>query len=189
MRPPIPPAAAFVLCSLISSALLHTAAPADVDGPPAQTRRLVRTVRIRQGAPISVRATVGNVTVAGWDRPDVEIEIVRAAPTGDAVSGISATIASDEAGLRIEAVQPWQQKDARLNGNVTLSFATVPVHARILALSRDGAIRSDIPLNLKTGSGPRFWEATLGGGGPVVKIPVVSIDVVSGNIRISRGTT
>ena len=66
------------------------------------------------------------------------------------------------------------------NGNVTLAFVTPPAHARILALSLGGAIHSDIPLHLKDRFGPRFGEATLGRG-----TPLVSLDVVSGDIRIS----
>ncbi|HMB80185.1 MAG TPA: DUF4097 family beta strand repeat-containing protein, partial [Vicinamibacterales bacterium] len=253
-------APALFFCAVFSSALLHMDAPAGAAEAPAQSARVARTLRIARGTPISIRATVGDITVTGWDRPDVEIDIVRSAPSSDAASTISATIDADDTGLHITAVQPDQQKDARLrgsitvhapvdqpigslelfegtvallhlhggvratvdhgsikaialggavrletgigdvqlenaqladqgmirlrafNGNVTLSFAATPAHARILALSLDGAIRSDIPLNLKTAFGPRFGEATIGGGGPVV-----SIDVVSGNIRINRG--
>ena len=224
---------------------------------PAPAGRTARTLRIAPNLPISIRATVGDVTVTGWDRPDVDIEIVRNKAALDAASGVSAAIESDAAGLRITAVQNGEQKDAQrrgsitvhapaaspiasvdlfegamtlrnlrggvratldhgsiaaaslggairltttigdvhleraeladegmihlraFNGNVTLTFATPPLNARILALSLGGAIQSDIPLRLKTQFGPRFGEATLGRGAPVV-----TLDVVSGNIRI-----
>jgi hypothetical protein len=242
--------------------MLHVDARADAAPLTAQAARVTRTLRMPLNTPIAIRATVGDVTVAGWDRPEVEVEITRSAPSPDGAASISAAIESDDTGLRITAVQPEPQKDARLrgsitvhapvdqpigrvdlfegtiallhlrggvratvdhgsikaialggvvrletgigdvqlenaqladegmiklrafNGNVSLSFAATPAHARILALSLGGDIRSDIPLHLKDRFGPRFGETTLGGGGPLV-----SIDVVSGNIRISRSAT
>jgi hypothetical protein len=250
--------AALLVCLLsLASAALPTAAHSTAIQPAQAAGRLVRTVRLGPNLPISIRATVGDVTVTGWDRPEVEIEIVRNRPALDAASGVSATIDADAAGLRIAAVQAGDEKAAQkrgsiivrapattpiasidqfegamtlrnlrggvrasldhgsiaaaslggairlttsigdvhleraeladegmihlraFNGNVTLSFAAPPANARILALSLGGAIQSDIPLHLKNQFGPRFGEAIIGRGAPVV-----SIDVVSGNIRI-----
>jgi DUF4097 and DUF4098 domain-containing protein YvlB len=66
------------------------------------------------------------------------------------------------------------------NGDVALELTSTPAHARILALSLGGSITSDIPLALKQRWGPRFGEATLGNGEPVI-----SIDVVNGNVAIT----
>lgn len=70
------------------------------------------------------------------------------------------------------------------NGDVTLVLTRRPSDARILALSLGGTITSDIPLTHRERWGPRFGEATLGKGEPVI-----SIDVVTGNvaIRVSSG--
>ena len=68
------------------------------------------------------------------------------------------------------------------NGNVALGLTASPTNARILALSLGGSIQSDIPLNMKKQFGPRFGEATIGRGSPVV-----SIDVVNGDISITSG--
>ena len=65
------------------------------------------------------------------------------------------------------------------NGNVTLTLAERPRDARILALALNGTIASEIPLNRKDTWGPRWSEATLGKGEPVI-----SIDVVTGRIEI-----
>ncbi len=78
---------------------------------------------------------------------------------------------SDEGSIRIRT----------FNGNVALAFRSPPLHARILALSLGGTIHSDLPLTERTTFGPRFGELTLGRGSQVV-----SIDVVRGNIRITR---
>lgn len=65
------------------------------------------------------------------------------------------------------------------NGDVRLSLAERPVDARILALALNGHIKSDIPLKERNTWGPRFGEATLGKGEPVI-----SIDVVTGTIEL-----
>jgi len=65
------------------------------------------------------------------------------------------------------------------NGDVRLSLAERPTDARILALALNGPITSDIPLTTRDTWGPRWGEATLGKGEPVI-----SIDVVTGTIEI-----
>lgn len=66
------------------------------------------------------------------------------------------------------------------NGNVRLVLAGQPVNARILALSFNGTIESNLPLHRKESFGPRFAEATFGTGEPVI-----SLDAVNGNITIT----
>ena len=65
------------------------------------------------------------------------------------------------------------------NGDIRLSLASTPANARIMALALNGTIRSDIPLTTKDTWGPRWSEATLGTGEPVI-----SLDVVNGQIEI-----
>lgn len=65
------------------------------------------------------------------------------------------------------------------NGDVKLSLVRRPAHARVLALALNGTIASDIPLTMKDTWGPRWGEATLGRGDPVI-----SIDVITGKIEI-----
>ena len=65
------------------------------------------------------------------------------------------------------------------NGDVRLTLAERPADARILAVALNGNITSQIPLRLKDGWGPRFGEATLGKGEPVI-----SLDVITGTIEI-----
>jgi hypothetical protein len=65
------------------------------------------------------------------------------------------------------------------NGDVRLHLAARPADARILALALNGTIASDIPLTSRDTWGPRWSEATLGKGEPVI-----SIDVVTGKIEI-----
>ena len=65
------------------------------------------------------------------------------------------------------------------NGDVRLTLAERPVDARILALAVNGLIKSDIPLTMRDSWGPRWGEATLGKG-----VPVISIDVVTGTVEL-----
>jgi len=65
------------------------------------------------------------------------------------------------------------------NGDIRLSLAARPSDARIMALALNGSIRSDIPLQMRDTWGPRWGEATLGKGEPVI-----SLDVVTGTVEI-----
>jgi hypothetical protein len=65
------------------------------------------------------------------------------------------------------------------NGDVRLSLGARPADARVMALALNGHIKSDIPLTSKDTWGPRWGEATLGKGEPVI-----SLDVVTGLIEI-----
>jgi DUF4097 and DUF4098 domain-containing protein YvlB len=65
------------------------------------------------------------------------------------------------------------------NGDVRLTLAERPADARIMALALNGQITSDIPLTMKNTWGPRWGEATIGKGEPVI-----SLDVVTGTIEI-----
>ncbi len=65
------------------------------------------------------------------------------------------------------------------NGDIRLTLAEMPSDARILALALNGTISSDIPLRTKDTWGPRWGEATLGKGEPVI-----SLDVITGRIEI-----
>jgi hypothetical protein len=65
------------------------------------------------------------------------------------------------------------------NGDVRLTLAERPANARILALALNGHIKSEIPLTMHDTWGPRWGEATLGRGEPVI-----SIDVVTGTVDL-----
>lgn len=65
------------------------------------------------------------------------------------------------------------------NGDLRLKLSERPADARILALALNGSISSTIPLTMKDTWGPRWGEATLGRGQPVI-----SLDVVTGTIEI-----
>jgi DUF4097 and DUF4098 domain-containing protein YvlB len=223
----------------------------------ANTDTQSRTVSLPPERTLSVEITIGNIRVEGSDRRDAVIEVVRHAPTADALAALPLEIVEEEQQVRIRSVQPEGGTDARLrsdvtvrvphgavfssirivegkltlqglsgsvnadvrrgpidavdvggtvrletgignvtanrtrltpggllrlrafNGNVVLTLAARPTDARILALALNGSIASDIPLSRKDTWGPRWSEATLGKGEPVI-----SLDVVTGRIEI-----
>ncbi|MBI2833309.1 MAG: hypothetical protein HYX76_02660 [Acidobacteria bacterium] len=222
-----------------------------------ETSRTTRTLRLPAKAVVEVEATIGEISISGWDRPDLFIELVRHAPSTADLERIRVAIEEGVGRARVRVVQADDRNDPALwsditiktpvttvfesvklfegrieltnlrgavtadlrrgsieasdiagairlesgigdvvckraeltpegvlrlrafNGNVDLQLARMPADARILALSFNGTITSTIPLTLRTRFGPRFGEATLGRGEPVI-----SIDVVNGNISI-----
>jgi hypothetical protein len=83
--------------------------------------------------------------------------------------------------VKDSALTPGGMMRLRLfNGPLRVRFAQAPASARILAVTFNGTITSDIPLTKKDQFGPRFGETTIGDGDPVM-----SMDVVTGDIAIT----
>lgn len=227
---------------------------------PDVSDRMSRVVPLPHGTPIRVDATVADVIITGSNRPDLQVQIVRHAPTAGDLSRFAPIVETTPDGVRVAVVQADEGKDANLKAEITIAspaaavfqairvfeghvrltnlraacdvdlrrgsidasglagrirlesgiggvdvrdtdltpggmlrlrvfngplrvrFARTPVNARILAVTFNGKIESDIPLTKKDRFGPRFGEATLGSGDPVA-----SMDVVKGDITISVG--
>jgi hypothetical protein len=66
------------------------------------------------------------------------------------------------------------------NGPLRVRLARQPSNGRILAVTLNGAISSEIPLTMTDRFGPRFGESTIGRGDPVL-----SADVVKGDISLT----
>lgn len=222
-----------------------------------ESARFTRTLTLSPGVPLSVEATVGDITITGWDRPETSVEIVRRAPNAELLAAVEPAIAETGGGTMIRVVQPEDGIDRSItstirislpsasalgsikvldgrivltnltggvsansregsiaanhlsgtirletqtgditlenatlspdglirlrafNGQIKVQFARRPENARILAVTFNGTISSELPLTMKDRFGPRFGEASIGTGSPVV-----SIDVVTGNIQI-----
>jgi hypothetical protein len=136
---------------------------------------------------VPAEATVEHVRVM---EGKLALEKFRGALTADIKRG--SIEGADVAGtLRLETgIGPVTLKNARLtpggllrlrafNGDVRLQMPGPPTDARLLALALNGTIQSDIPMTTRDTWGPRWSEATLGKGEPVI-----SIDVVTGKIEI-----
>ena len=139
------------------------------------------TLRVPRAALIDrVQVLEGRITIEGFSGT-MTADIRRGPIDGRNVSGT----------IRLEAgIGSVTVSDARLsqngllrlrafNGDVRLSLAARPADARIMALALNGHVKSDIPLTHRDTWGPRWAEATLGKGEPVI-----SLDVVTGLIEI-----
>ena len=159
--------------------LVVRAVQADGNTDPAYRADLV--LRVPRAAAVDrVQVLEGRVTLQGFSG-SLAADVRRGPIEGRDVSGT----------LRLETgIGSVVLNEARLsaggllrlrafNGNVRLTLAERPADARILALALNGGITSDIPLAMKNTWGPRWGEATLGKGEPVI-----SLDVVTGVIEI-----
>ncbi len=139
------------------------------------------TVRVPRNALIDrVQVLEGRIAVEGFNGT-LTGDIRRGPIDGKNVSGTLRL----EAGIGAVTITEARLSEKGLlrlrsfNGDVRLSLAARPADARILALALNGQITSDIPLTRRETWGPRWGEATLGKGEPVI-----SLDVVTGQIEI-----
>jgi len=151
------------------------------DGGTDPALRTDLTLRVPAAAVLSsVRIMEGRLAISGL-RGAVNANVRRGSIDATDVQGIVRleTGIGDVVATRITLSSPGLLRLRTFNGNARLSLARQPADARILALALNGTITSQIPLQKKETWGPRWGEATLGKGEPVV-----SIDVVTGAIDI-----
>lgn len=184
-----------VVARRVPSAADQARLPVVIDDTPS--RVVIRAVQADGGTDPGLRA---DITVK-VPRAAL-IESVRVLEGRIALNGFGGSISADvrrgpiEAGevtgsLRLESgIGDVAVSGARLapggvlrlrtfNGDVRLRLSERPANARIMALALNGEITSTLPLTMRQAWGPRWGEATLGAGEPVI-----SIDVVSGTIEI-----
>jgi hypothetical protein len=112
----------------------------------------------------------------------VSVRVVRGSIASRSLRG-RARLEIDTGSISAEAVRlsdGHSLKCRTFNGDVQVALETMPVDARILALTLNGAVRSGLPLTTRAAFGPRFSETTMGAGSHVL-----SIDVVRGDVTIS----
>ena len=139
------------------------------------TLHLPRDARLQ-----SVRVMEGRVAISGLHGA-VTADIRRGSIAASDLSG-TVRLESGIGSVIVERARLTPGGLLRLrafNGDVKLSLAERPQDARVMALALNGTIASDIPLTKKESWGPRWGEATLGRGEPVI-----SIDVITGKIEI-----
>ena len=109
-----------MLARVVVVALLAAAAPANA------TDRRTHTVALPAGRTLSVAVTIGHVSVQGEPRADAVVDIVRTAPSADALARIPVSIDETPAEVRIVAEQADNGRDAAYRTDLTLR---VPVDA------------------------------------------------------------
>jgi hypothetical protein len=152
-----------------------------VEGGTDPAYRADVTLRVPHGVQLrSVHLLEGRVTLRGL-HGTIAADVRRGSITATDVSG-TVRLESGIGDITVERGQLSAGGLLRLrtfNGDVRLALLERPLDARIMALALNGTIRSDIPLTMKDTWGPRWGEATLGRGEPVI-----SVDVVNGRIEI-----
>jgi DUF4097 and DUF4098 domain-containing protein YvlB len=139
------------------------------------------TVRVPRSASIDrVQVVEGRIAIDGFSGR-ITADLRRGPIDGRNLSGtvrLEAGIGSvTVTGARLSADGLLRLRS--FNGDVRLTLAERPADARIMALALNGTIASEIPLTRRESWGPRWAEATLGKGEPVI-----SLDVVTGKIEI-----
>jgi DUF4097 and DUF4098 domain-containing protein YvlB len=132
---------------------------------------VVRSVQILEGR-LSLNGLRGSITADVRRGP---IEAVKLEGEVRLETGIG-DVTADQTRLTAQGLLRLRA----FNGDVRLTLAEKPLDARVLALALNGSIKSEIPLRMKESWGPRWGEATLGKGEPVI-----SIDVITGRIEIA----
>ncbi len=163
-----------------------------------------RATTVAEGDRILIRADAGGRARVDLKVPaGIAIESIRVTEGRVTLEGLSGRVAADvrQGGIRATGVSGILRLEtgfgdvvverARLsaggllrlrafNGSVRLGLEGQPENARILALTFNGRIESNVPLTRRESFGPKFAEATFGTGEPVI-----SIDSVTGNITIN----
>jgi hypothetical protein len=131
----------------------------------------------------SIRVFEGRVKLTNL-KGSCDLDLRRGAIDAAGISGrmrLEAGVGSVD--VRQAELTPGGMMRLRLfNGPLRVRLARMPASARILAVTYNGTIKSEIPLAMKDKFGPRFGETTIGNGDPVM-----SIDVVKGDIAIAVG--
>jgi hypothetical protein len=196
---------AWARAELVATVEPHVARGADVSRLALaieETDDEVRVVARQAGAPD--RALAARVSIrAPADTVVRSIEVLDGRVTLEGLRGtVSATVKQgDIEGVRLAGVVRLETglgsvrlREAELlpkgllrlrafNGDVVLGLARPPADARVLALSFNGRVVSELPLRMTEGFGPTFGEATLGAGAPVISLDAVYGDVT---IRLER---
>jgi DUF4097 and DUF4098 domain-containing protein YvlB len=156
--------------------LLVGAAPADAE----VSDRLTRTVPLTPGTLINVQVTVGHVNIAGWDRSDMTVDIVRRAPTAEKLAMASAVIEGAGEIVSIRAVQAEDGRDASIRTDVVMR---VPASARLADV---GVFEGRIELSALSGQVSAHADR-----GEIVAQDVagtIRLETSIGNIRVTRAT-
>ncbi len=162
---------------------LHVSALQAADG---RDPRLSSTIAIAAPASVafpSVRVFEGRIRIANV-RSAADVEIRRGTIDATRLAG-RVRLASELGGIDLRDPELTPNGMMRLrvfNGPLRVRFGQRPSSARILAVTLNGSVTSDIPLTMRDRFGPRFGEATIGSGEPVL-----SMDVVKGDISVAVG--
>ena len=131
-----------------------------------------RSIPLPAGKTLSIDATVANVRIEGWDRPDAEITIERHAPSARQFAKLPVTIDDTPARVSIRAVQTDGQTDPAYRCDIVVRLPRLAVIDRVQVLEGRitiarfaGTLTADIrrgPIEGKDLSGTLRLESGIG---------------------------
>lgn len=161
--------------------------------------RTVHTVPVGPDSQVRVRATVGQITVIGWDRDRLDVDIDRRAASADDLTRLdaSATVSRDGRDVTISAAQLEPTNDASLESILTIHaprqtrFAAIELFEGGVTLSGlQGPVKTTVERGGITGeslTGPTRLETTLGDIRFTATAPVTSplhLRAFNGNVAL-----
>ena len=93
--------------------------------------RLTRTLLVVPTTSLTIRATVGSITVAGWNRAHVSVEVTRRAPSPSQLAALSFEVLEGNKTVTIAVLQADGGRDAALASGLTV---WVPANQRFDAV-------------------------------------------------------
>lgn len=156
--------------------LLVAAAAASV------TDRRSYTVAMPTGRTLSVELTIGTIRVQGESRSDAVIEVVRTAPTAEALARIPVTLDEVDASVQVVCTQPGGGTDPSLKADVTVR---VPRDATLRSLR---VMEGQVSLSALTGAVTadlRRGPIEASGLEGVVRLETGIGDVIARDMRLS----
>jgi hypothetical protein len=162
---------------------VHVAVVQEHDARHADARAVIGLTVPSDAILQSVRVFEGSVRLTNL-KGVCDVELRRGVIDGDRLAG-RVRLESGLGGIELRDSELTPGGVLRLrvfNGPLRVRFARPPANGRILAVTLNGAITSEIPLTMKDRFGPRFGESTIGSGDPVL-----SADVVKGDISLTVG--
>jgi hypothetical protein len=93
-----------------------------------------RTVPLPAGKTLSIDATIANVRIEGWDKPDAEIAIERHAPSAQQFDRLPVAIEDTAARVSIRAIQADGQTDPAYRCDIVVRLPRAAVIDRVQVL-------------------------------------------------------
>jgi hypothetical protein len=93
-----------------------------------------RTVALPAGKTLSIDATIANLRIDGWDRPDAEITIERHTPSAQPFTKLPVTIDDTPARVSIRAIQADGQTDPAYRCDIVVRLPRSAVVERVQVL-------------------------------------------------------
>ena len=102
--------------------------------PSAEADTQSRNIPLPAGKTLAIEATIANVRIEGWDKPDAEITIERHAPSAELLSKLPVAIDDTPARVSVRAIQADGETDPAYRSDITVRLPRSAVIDRVQVL-------------------------------------------------------